>query len=238
MEKTLQELKDEQDQINVRIKELEDKKDDISKEELEGLAVKLDEISAAVKELSDGGNEDATKTLAELDAAKLDLEAANKKLEEKDKEVMKLSDNLEALTKTVTKLMESNKTLQEDKHIISVEKRLADFRKLGAFPATLKVVEKVAFSEDAKTFSVTLSEGEGEGKKDVQKSFLDVIESVLESIPKEYRFTDSESSESIITPTGTSKEASIEDVEKYAKDQGIKFEEALIHFSKEGKIAE
>ena len=73
-------------------------------------------------------------------------------------------------------------------------------------------------------------------KKDVIKSFLDVVGSILESIPKEHRFTEAELSESITTPTGNSKEASIEDVEKYAKEESLTFEEALIHFSKEGKI--
>jgi len=237
--KTLEELKVEQDQINVRIKELEDGKEDkASKEELEELATKLDEISAAVKELSDNGNDEATKTLEELDQANSDLEAANKKLEDKDKEVTKLSGDVEALSKTVTKLMESNKTLHDKEHKSSVGKRLMDFQKLGVFPATLKVVEEIAFSEEAKSFSVTLSEGEGDDKKDVQKSFLDVIESVLASIPKDHRFTDTELSESVITPTGTSKEASIEEVDKYAKDEGITFEEALVKFSKDGKIAE
>ena len=237
--KTLEELKAEQDQINSRMKELEEKKDDkASKEELEGLVTKLEEISTAVKELSDEGNEDAAKTLEELDKAKLDLEEANKKLEEKDGKVVELSESVEALSKTVTKLMESNQVLQEKDNRSSVEKRLMDFQKLGVFPATLKVVENIAFSESARDFSVTLSEGEGDEKKDVQKSFLDVVESILASIPEDHRFTDSESSESVITPTGTPKEASIEDVQKYADEKKITFEEALVDFSKEGKIAD
>ena len=234
--KTLDELKVEQDQTNARIKELEDGKDDkASKEELEGLATKLEEISAAVKELSENGDEDATKTLEELETTKTELETATKQLEAKDEEVKELSDNVKTLTETVTKLMKTSKILQEDKHKLSVEKKLEVIRKLS-FPATMKVIEKFAFSEDVKDFSVTLSEGEGDDKKDIQKSFLDVVESILESIPEEHRFTENESSESIITPTGNSKEASIEDVEKFAEEKKITFEEALVEFSKEGKI--
>ena len=238
MEKSLEELKAEQESIKTKIKELEEKKDGSSKEELDKLAVKLDEISVAVKELSEGGDEDATKTLAELDSAKEELKTANKKLEDKDKETKKLSDDVKALTETVKSLMKSNEVLHEDKYQISVEKKLGDFRKLGAFPSTIEVIKSMIFSEDVKKFSVKLSEGEGEAKKEVQKSFLDVVGLILESIPREHRFTDSELSESVITPTGSAKELQIEDVEERAKKEGITFEEALIRFSKEGKIVE
>jgi hypothetical protein len=100
----------------------------------------------------------------------------------------------------------------------------------------LKVIKSVALSSEARNFSVKLSEGEGESKKEVQKGFLDVVEEVLSSIPEDHRFTEEELSISPRTATGSPKELSVEDAEKYAKDKGISFEDALIELSKEGKI--
>ena len=244
MEKTLEELQNEQKKIQDRIKELEDKGEKSSNEEMDTLIAKLDDISAEVKKLSEekaDGNEDSddeasAKTLEELDTTKKALEAAKKALEDKDDTVTKLSDDVKSLTDTVAKLMDSNKVLQEDKYRISVDKKLDDFRKLGAFPSTLKIIESIIFSDEAKKFSVTLSEGEGEDKKEVSKGFLDVIEDILASIPEEHRFTENETSESPRTPTGSAKELSMEEVEKYAKENEISLEEAIVHFSKEGLI--
>ena len=229
MEKTLEELKAAQEEIKAKMVELEESnaKGKKKAEEKDSLEAKLSEISENIKVLSEKKPEEK-----KGDSDTKSLEEAAKKLQEKDQEVMKLSDDVKTLSETVTKLMESNKVLQEDKHQISVEKKLEDLKKLGVFPATLKKIEEIAFSEAVKGFNVTLSED----GKDVSKTFFEVVESVFESIPKEYRFTDGETSESVITPTGKSKELSIEDVEAYAKEKGIVFSEALIELSKEGKI--
>ena len=231
-EKTLEELKTEQEDLKGKIAKLEEAKDsesDAAKEELTSLTAKLEEIEASVKELSesaDSGDSDESKVLEEVRA----------KLEEKDNEIKGLSENVTALSDTVKTLMSSNKLLHDDKHKLSVEKRLESFRKLGAFPATLKTIEEICFTDAVKGFEVKLSEGEGDDKKEVVKSFLDVMESVLESIPKENRFSDEELSESITTPTGNSKELSLEDVETIAKERGLSFEDTLVALSKEGKI--
>jgi hypothetical protein len=152
--------------------------------------------------------------------------------------VAKLSGDVSALTDSVKSLMGSNKELQNDKLKIFTEKKLAEFKGLGAFPATLKVIENVALSEPAKKFSVTLSEGEGDNAKEVTKSFLDIAEDILASIPEEHRFDDGETSASVRTPTGKLEEASIEDVEAYATEHKITFEDALVVFSQEGKLDE
>lgn len=238
MEKTLEELKAEQEALEERIKELEEKGEESSNEELEEMVAKLEEISEAVKKLSSKKETDdpeATKVLEELEETKRQLEEAQKKLNDKDAQVKKLSDDVKTLSETVTKLMETSKALQEDKFRLSVEKKLDSLKKL-AFPSTMKVIEKIAFSDTVKKFSITLSEGEGEQKKDVEKSFLDVVEMILESIPEDHRFSEKELSTSPTSPTGSPKDVSIEDVEKYAEEKKITFEEALIEFSKEGKI--
>ena len=236
MEKTLEELQTERDELKDKIKELEAKEDDSLADDLEDLNVQLSDISAAVKTLSEKGDGDATKALDELNKTKEELEKANKKLEEEGKTSKQLSEKVSTLADTVKKLMESNKVLHEDKHRISVQKKLGDFRKLGAFPATLKIIEKISLEEAVRDFSVTLSEGEGAEKKDVEKTFFDVVDSLLESIPEDHRFTEAELSESVINPTGSGKETSVEEVEAYAKEKGMEFSEALVAFSKEGKI--
>lgn len=244
MEKTLEELQKEQKEIQDKIKELEEKGKDASKEELKTLIAKLDDISAEVKSLSDSNKEndknasdDASKTLEELDATKKQLQEKEDALNKKEGEVTKLSEDIKALTETVTKLMESNKALEDENYKKSVSSRIENFKKLGAFPSTLKVIEKVALSDNVRKFSVKLSEKTEDGKEyDVKKTFFDVMDDILTSVPQEYRFTESEVSESPRTSTGSSKELSLEDVEKYAKENSITFEEALVYFSKEGKI--
>jgi len=196
----------------------------------------LKKISAEVKKLYGNDDNEARKTSGELEEAKQQLEDTNKKLEEKDLEVKKLSDDVKVLTASVKNLMQSNKTLQDDKHRISVEKKLEDFKKLGAFPSTIKVLQDVVFSESAKSFNVKLSEGEGDKVKETTKTFIDIMEDVFASVPEEYRFSEKEESVSPRTPTGNSKELSIEDIEKQAKEKGLSFEETLVELSKEGKI--
>jgi len=241
--KSLEELKAEQEKLKAEVKALAEdkeknknsskeegdnkpsdkkKKKDDSDEKLEELQTQLEDVTAKIE----------AGQLEKMD----DIEKIQKQLSEKDGENKKLSDDIKALSETVKSLMNSNKLLHDDKYKLSVEKRLEEFRKLGAFPATLKTIEEICFSDAAKGFEVKLSEGEGDNKKEVTKSFLDVIESVLDSIPKENRFSDNELSESITTPTGNSKELSLEDVEKIAKEKGLSFEETLIELSKEGKI--
>jgi len=241
MKKTLEELKTEQETLTARITELEGagKKDD--NKELSELKTQLDEISASIKELSDqkGGNdetlEDLKKTNKELKDTKKELEDLRKDKEDGETEIKKLSDNFESLGKTVKSLMASKEVLEGERHKDKVSLKLEEFKKKGAFPATIETIKKVVFSDEAKDFSVTLSEGKDDDKKDVVKSFLDVVDSILESIPKEHRFSTEEASDSIIDPTGGTK-MSVKEVEKYAKDNEITFQEAMIELDKEHKL--
>ena len=251
MKKTLEELQKAQKDLEAKIRELEDDSAKGTKEEMEALGVKLDTIAVEIKSFKDDAkkkkddkkskDDDAAALAADKkkkkdgdDASK--LEEVNRQLTESNDTVKTLSDDVKTLSDTVKSLMKSNKVLNDDKHQLSLDKKLESLKGLGVFPATIKVIRNIAFSEGTKEFSITLSEGEGDTKKDVIKDFMDVIEDVFTSIPTEHRFVDTELSESPRTPTGSPKEASIEDVEKYAADNKVTFEEALVVFSKEGKI--
>jgi phage I-like protein len=249
MKKTLEELQTEQADLKAKITALEeaasDKKE--SKEELTALTASLEEVKVAIVKLEKPPEKKKKKedtpapktvSLEEFQATNKALEEAQIALKTSNASVAKLSGDVSALTDSVKSLMGSNKELQNDKLKIFTEKKLAEFKGLGAFPATLKVIENVALSEPAKKFSVTLSEGEGDNAKEVTKSFLDIAEDILASIPEEHRFDDGETSASVRTPTGKLEEASIEDVEAYATEHKITFEDALVVFSQEGKLDE
>lgn len=256
--KDLETLQAKQKELEDKIKELEDKNDTKGADELKALSEKLDVVTAQVKELAEKKAE--KKEIVDPNEEEMDPELLKKKkkakkaddgetlsdpsekkfeetarmLSEKDTQIKKLSDDIAALTGSVKSLMESNQVLQSDKYVAQTEKRLEDFRKLGAFPATIKAITPILLSNDAKKVSITLSE---DGKSSTI-SLVDFAHKIIESIPKEHRFSSSEMSESIISPTGDSKELSIEEVEKYAKENSVTFEEAIVHFSKEGRIPE
>ena len=252
MEKTLKELKKEQEELTAKVTELEEANDKSSKKELETVNDTLKEVVNHIKALSDKKPEkkednpetkeleEATKKAAdaqiEVERITKELEEKNKKLQEDNDKIKTLSDDVSALTKSVTSLMESNKDLQSEKYKLNIEKKFEDFRKAGAFPATIETIKPFLLSEESKKFSVKLSEEKDGKTEEVIVGLADLIEKVLLSIPEEFRFTDSELSESVRTPTGNSKELSVEDVQAYADEKKLSYEEALVNLSKEGKI--
>lgn len=243
MEKTLKELQKEQKELKDKVKELSEKDDKDSKKALEDVTARLDEIEAKITELSDDGKskkksekekkkeDQENVNLEEYEKTKKELEDKNKELNERDTKIKELSDNVSSLSNSVKKLMESNKVLQHDKHVANIEVKLEGFRKKGAHPSTIEVMENALLSEEANGFSITLSDDKG---NDVTKTLADIFEEIIDSIPEENRVDLSEKSETTID-TGN-KELSVEEVEKYAKENEITFDDALVHFSKEGKI--
>jgi len=239
MKKTLDELKLEQGKLTKQLEELTatKKEDAETKTKIGGLEVQLEEIKVEMKKLSD------TKTTGDADKAKKELAdkekalgEANQKLVERDAELKRLSEDIKSLTGSVKGLMDSNKELQEARFKALTEKRLQEFKMLGVFPSTLKIVEPILLSPEAKTFTVKLSEGEGEAKKETLKTLADVLFDVFTSIPADHRFSVEELSESVVGPSGGTKELSVEDVEKFAKDNTLSYDDALIELSRQGKI--
>lgn len=245
MEKTLKDLQKEQKELKDKVKELSEKDDKDSKKALEDVTARLDEIEAKITELSDDGEtkkksdkekkENKKKgdvSLEEYEKTKKELENKDKELSDRDEKIKELSDNVSSLSNSVKSLMESNKVLQNDKHVADIGVKLEDFRKKGAYPSTIEVMKKALLSEEAKGFSITLSDDK---ENKVTKTLADIFEEILDSIPEESKVDLSEKSETSVD-TGN-KELSVEEVEKYAKDNEITFDDALVHFSKEGKLS-
>jgi len=236
MEKTLKELKADKEALEAKVKTLTDAADEKNKEELETLTKQLSDLDKSIKKLEEA----EVKKLEEDKAKKLeeDKKLADKdvKLQEQDKVITGLSKDVKALTETVTSLMEERKTLKGERYQTSVKNTVRELKDAGMFPSTLKVVENFLLSDDANSVSVKLTEGEGDKKKETTKSLADIIKDVLLSIPEEHRFTDSEESRSEISSTGD-KEMSEEGVQKFADDNKISYEAAMIQLSKDGKIS-
>ena len=254
--KTLEELRKEQEGIKAKIVKLEteDKTDKKVEKKLSDLAENLKKVEDAIVELNDknkkAANKEDTKVLDDL---KADLKKATKALEDKQEEVntlsvekkeegekvKKLSDDLKALSDNVTKLLKSNEVLQGEKYTVNVEDRLRQFSELGVFPATIKIVKPILLSTKAKDVVITLSEKVGdEEPKDVDYGLADIFHKIFSSIPEDYRFSDSELSRSETSPTGSSKTLTEADVQAYADEKKLSYEDALIELSKEGKLVE
>ena len=254
--KTLEELRKEQEVIKADIVKLEteDKTDKKVEKKLSDLAKNLKKVEDAIVELNEKEKKAAKKEEAKtLDDLKADLEKATKALEakeeevknlsteknEKDEKVKKLSEDVKALSGNVTKLLKSNEVLQDEKYKTNVEEKLRQFSELGIFPGTLKVIKPILLSEKVKDIVITLSEKVGdEEPKDVNYGLADVFHKIFSSIPEEFRFSDSELSRSEINPTGSSKSLTEADVQKYADEKKLSYEDALIQLSKEGKLVE
>jgi len=229
MEKKLEDLVREKEELEAKIKKLEEDNNKEAKDEIAKVVIQLAEITSSIEK-------------AKVEDEK-NKESVAKKLEEKDKvigeqdgQIKKLSDDVKSLTDTVKNLIKHKDELEKKKYQSKVKETLRELKDKGAFPATIKVAESILLSETSKDVIIKLSEKDGDKVKEVTKSLSDILLEVIESIPKEYRFTDSEESQSVTTPTGNLKELTEADVQKYADEHKLSYEGALIELSKEGKI--
>ena len=102
----------------------------------------------------------------------------------------------------------------------------------------IQIIEPVLLSETGRATVINLSEGEGDDKKDVKKSLSDIFVELVKAIPEENRFSSEERSESTTTPTGSSKDLSEEDIQKYADENKLSYQDALIELDKQGKLTD
>jgi phage I-like protein len=240
MAKTIEELKVEQKNLSDQIEDLKGKDDDESK-------AKVKELSDKVKGLNDQitsmekTTEDKEKELSETKTA---LEAEKEKTKELEK---KLSDQKAAnddnaskikdLSDSVTKLLNERKETNIRVYNESVKSTIRDLKDAGAFPSMIAVMEPVLLSDQGRSVTINLSEGEGENKKDITKDLSTIFKEIVQAIPEENRFSDKEESESVTTLNGaTGKELSEDDVQKYADEHKLSYEDALIALDKEGKL--
>ena len=242
MKKKLEDLQKEHDELKAQVVELKGKNDEESLKKLAEVEKNVEEIKEAIKKLQDGGEktledlqhdlEDAKKA---LEAKETELKELSEKSEQKDEETKKLKEDVKALSDDVTKLMKSNEVLQKEKHKSEMKEELHKFKEMGVFPATIEVLTPILLSEGAENFTVTLSEiPEGKEKPEEKKyTFVGVLNKIFSSIPKEYRFSEDET-----TTVGEKTVLSVDDVQKYADEKKLSYSDALIALSKEGKIVE
>jgi len=237
MAKTLEELKTEKDALEAKVKTLTEAADEKNKEELEGLNKQLTELQTSIVKL-----EEAETAKVKADAEKeigltKKLADSEKTVLEQGKTIVTMGEDVKTLTDTVGKLMTERTELKGERHTSSMKDVVRELKDAGAFPATLKVIEPILLAEKAGEISITLTEGEGDKEKKITKSLADILKDVILSIPEEFRFTVSEDTTSVTSPTGSGKEMSEEEVDAYAAEKKITFAEALIQLSKAGKIA-
>jgi len=232
MEKKLKELEDQKKELEDKIKGLETVKDadkGESKKEIENINKQLQDVLKAISDASEEKKlqeKDGDKKLKEADEKIINLEASNKDL----------NDKVTGLTSAVNKLLEDKKVMATDKFKAEMKNSIREFKDLGVFPATLKIVEEVLLSDEVKDFEITLREGEGDKKVETKKNLAIILKDLFMSIPEDHRFSEKETSESIISTTGGTKEMSVEEVQKYADDNKLSYSDALIALDKEGKL--
>ncbi len=256
MKVKLSELEKEQKTLLDRIKELEAQEGGVTKKDLEEINESLSELSEKIKSAT--VDKDQEKKLSDLseelntskskveelekDLAKKEKDLAEKnknttkELEDVRKENKNLDNKVSALTETVTKLLEDRKVMAKEKFKINATTTVRELKDMGVFPATLKVIEPVLLSDAAEGIEIVLSEKVGDKDVKTKISLADMFRKVFESVPKEFRFSTSEDSESVITATGTTSTLSEEDVQKYANDNKLSYEDALIDLDKQGKL--
>jgi len=246
MKKKLEDLEKEQKKLTEQIKKLAEAKDEESEAKTKELQDKLNGVEEDLKTFKEADEKTRKKEKdreleekKEKDRKLKEMEKAkDKKLQEAEGKVKELSDRLDKMGESVKKLMKSNEILEEDKVEMEVKAKLGEIKKLGIFPSTLKIVTSLMEAKETRTFSVKLSETE-EGKDPVEKtfSFGDAIYEILNSIPKDHRFTESEESETETTPSGK-KKLSVEEVEAYAAKHEISFDEAYVKLDPKGEQSE
>lgn len=248
MKVKLSELKSEQEALLKRIKDLEDQDDGATKEDLEAINTALKELSEKIEnaEVTEKQKEKLDEMTTELEASKEKVKELEKALEDKDgsdKELedlrtqnKELSEKVTTLSDAVTKLLEDKKVMAKERFETNTKSTMRELKDMGVFPATLKILEPVLLSDAAQTTEITLSEKDGDKEVEVKLNLADVFKRVFESVPKEFRFSDSESIETITTPSGDVNTLSEDDVQKYADENKLSYADALIELSKQGKI--
>lgn len=240
MKKKLKDLESERDTLQAKVTELQAKEDENSKKELKDINEKLENVLAAItKAEEDEAEKSRKKEERKLEDVEKDLEEAQKKikkLEEVDAENKELSDKVNNLTTTVNKLLKDKEVMAKEKHQVNMKDAVRELKEMGVFPSSLEIIEGILLSESSNGVEIKLSEGEGDDKKEVSKNLAEVFKEIFEAVPVEFRFTEDETTESVTTPTGKTTNLTEEDVEKFAKDNNLEYEDALIELDKQGKL--
>jgi hypothetical protein len=219
MDELLKQIADLRQELN-SIVEKADSKEEVQKafstvgEQIKALEEKLDDAMKA--------DEEAQRSLDEAKAAIAEKEEAVKNLTESLENAIKEKDAKEEVIK-------SHKEELRQKGVEAFCKELSD---KGLWPATVAVVKDVLMASSSEKV-VTLSEGEGEDKKDVEVDLKGVIDKIVASIPEDFKVKMSEESDHGEADTG---EYTAEKIQKLADEAKMTYGEMLIKLSQDKKI--
>jgi len=188
-------------------------------EQIKSLEEKLDETAKA-----DADKAKALETIQEeADQAKVELEA-------KAEEVKNLTESLENSIKEKEAKDEELKGHKEELRKKEVELFCNELSDKGLWPSTVEVIkELMAVSSNEKV--VTLSEGEGDDKKEVEVDLRGIITKIVESIPEDFKVSMEENTEH-----GDSDEYTSDKITELAEKEGITYADMLVKLSTEKKI--
>jgi vacuolar-type H+-ATPase subunit I/STV1 len=226
MEELLKQIADLREELNGLVEKAETK-EDIQKafstvgEQIKALEEKLDEAMKT--------DEDEKKALEEVKTALASIEEEKKVLEE---EKRSLAESLENSIKDREAKDAIIKSHQEELRQTNIEVFCKELSDKGIWPATVAVVKDVLVAGSGETV-VTLSEGEGDEKKDVEIDLKGVITKIIESIPDEFKVSMGEDSEH---GDNTQGEYTAEKIQQLAEKEGISYSEMVLKLSMEKKI--
>ena len=165
---------------------------------------------------------------------------------EKEKKKEKKATDEEATVKLVEleerikKLEEFNKALQERNKLLEEKTRLAERKAFekevesrcqkmleeGIWPAFVDEVKKILLASQDQTIKL----------EDKELSIMEVINRLVEKIPDEAKVSFEDLTKTKVIPPGGTELMTVEEVENWAKEKGITFEEACEILAKEGRI--
>lgn len=181
---------------------------------------KLEDLEKKLQELSDSFSNDK-KVLEETH--KSAIAAIEKKLSETHAKELEITNK--KLEESEKKLSEREKDFKKEK----VVKICDDLVSKGFWPAVVDKVKKVMLADVENSFStIKLDE------KDI--SISDVLVDMLEAIPSDIRVNLEEIAHSVKNTDPNKKYMSDKEVEEYAKDKKLSYEDACSELAREGRI--
>lgn len=216
---------------------------------LEEIKQDIERMSGEIKDLqkkleADPENKDLKKQFEQLQASIAESQAELKKAEKSQGEGKKSFDELKAekdeLERKFNELSDQFKNLLTERKQEKVEAyrsrikaKISEFKDIGVPPALLQVVEPILLADDAPKITVTLTDSEG---KEDKMTLLNVVAKIFEALPEEAKVDTSQKTKEGRKTSEFDDKVDIDDVEKYSKEKGLSFADALVELNKQGKI--
>jgi hypothetical protein len=225
-----------QKEVDVTAQELQKAIADL-RQELNGLIEKADSKEEIQKAFSTVGEQ--IKSLeAKLDETMKNDEEVAKKLEEANAALAKAEEEKKSLSESLSNAIKDKdaldvqvRTHQEKLRKAGVEVFCKGLSDQGIWPATVEVIKAILVAGSNEKV-VTLSEGEGDNKKNVEFDLKSVIEKIVASIPDDFKVSMGEETENG-EPTG---DYTAEKIQKLADEAKISYADMLLKLSVDKKI--